>query len=215
MRAVRAPWVVAVALLLDASMCFGADERLAVFATLGFGGVSAAEADFRSGLDAGADEAEMHITTGLGLAYDVELIEFLALGGISRLYIWGADPYAWESRGDNAGTGIDLAVQPRVHFDVKPVTLYLTLPTGLTIATKRDNRTARLLDTHYDFGVGYNWGLFAGVEYPFMAGAAAFLEVGWLLHTVFQRAEAAADPSIEADLEYRRGQFTLNLGAVF
>lgn len=201
--------------LLSATPCAAADGRFAAFGSLGFGGVSKAEVDFQTGLDSGPDESALDVTLGLGASYDRPLAPFFSLGGLARAYAWSADTYAWETRGGNGGLGFDLAVLPRVHVDVKLVELYLTLPIGFTVASKDENRTYLLVDTQYDLGLGYNWGLFAGVQYPLLPGAAAFFEAGWLLHTIYQRGEAEADAAIDGELEQRMGQFTINLGLAF
>ncbi len=193
-----------------------AQGRGAVFGVAGVGGEVEADLDLDGAFDPDSDRADMDVTLGIGASYDFAIAEVFALGGLGRFFRWEADNYEWEVDGENEGLGGDLSLLPRLHFRVEPVELNITMPFGLTLMSKDDNRvTLFAVDSQYDMGVGWNWGLFAGVTYPLGTSVSLLGEVGWLVRDIDQHGEARNDSGADGDLEATFSQLTFNVGVAF
>lgn len=190
-----------------------AETRLGVYGIIGLAGE--AEAELETDNASPNDTEDLDYSLGAGLSYDAALARILSLGVLFRFYGWGADNYDWETDGDNEGLGLDVAFLPRLRFPARKLELYLSAPIGLTVASKDDNTTFVIVETEYDMGVGYNYGLFGGIQVPIDRDMALFGELGYQARHVSQSGHAEADEDTDAELTYDTGQFVINLGAAF
>ncbi len=203
---------------LAASIAFSADAsaetRLGVFGSVGFGGEVDAEGepDFFAAVES-EDKQDLDPTLGVGVSYDAALAKILSAGILLRFFKWEADRYGWETAGDNAGVGLDISFLPRLRFPARKLEIYGALPVGLTLASKEENTIG--VDVEYDLGVGYNLGLFGGVQFPIDRDMAVFGELGWQFRSLTTDGNAEANENLDAELRWDTGQFTINAGLAF
>jgi hypothetical protein len=195
----------------------GADDtRLGAYGIINLSGEM--EGELQGGDGDPDDQQDMDYSVGAGLSYDTAIVRILALGALFRFYSWSADDFSWETDGDNEGLGFDIDFLPRLRFPARKLEVYFSLPMGLTVASKDDNAVLAVFETEYDIGVGYNYGLFGGVQFPLDREMALFGEFGYQVRNVTFDAEgrfAGEGDPIDRELHTEVGQFAINLGAAF